>query len=134
MSILISHSPTFPFPPFPCPHVCSLFLFLPCKQVHLFRFSRFHIYALIYDICFSLSLPCNSAPIKMYKFSKDIYRNVYNSTISFVFFLSFSFFFLTKLNKLSKSLFILISLNLIFILYWSTVDLQHSVSFRCTAK
>ena len=30
-------------------------LFLPCKQVHLYRFSRFHIYALIYNICFSLS-------------------------------------------------------------------------------
>ena len=30
-------------------------LFLPCKPVHLYHFSRFHIYALIYDICFSLS-------------------------------------------------------------------------------
>ena len=30
-------------------------LFLPCKLVHLYHFSRFHIYALIYDICFSLS-------------------------------------------------------------------------------
>ena len=29
--------------------------FLPCKQVHLYHFSRFHIYVLIYDICFSLS-------------------------------------------------------------------------------
>ena len=29
--------------------------FLPCKQVHLYHFSRIHIYALIYDICFSLS-------------------------------------------------------------------------------
>ena len=28
---------------------------LPCKQVHLYHFSRFHIHALIYDICFSLS-------------------------------------------------------------------------------
>ena len=28
--------------------------FLPCKQVHQSHFSRFHIYALIYDICFSL--------------------------------------------------------------------------------
>ena len=26
-----------------------------CKPVHLYHFSRFHIYALIYDICFSLS-------------------------------------------------------------------------------
>ena len=28
---------------------------LPCKPVHLYHFSRFHIPALIYDICFSLS-------------------------------------------------------------------------------
>ena len=30
-------------------------LFLPCKPVHLYHFSRFHVYALIYDTCFSLS-------------------------------------------------------------------------------
>ena len=44
------------FPPW-CPYVCSLHLclFLPCKPVHLYHFSRFHIYALIYNICFSLS-------------------------------------------------------------------------------
>ena len=33
----------------------SVSLFLLCKPVHLYHFSRFHIYALIYDICFSLS-------------------------------------------------------------------------------
>ena len=33
----------------------SVSLFLPCKLVHLYRFSRFHIYVLIYGICFSLS-------------------------------------------------------------------------------
>ena len=33
----------------------SVSLFLPCKPVHLYHFSRFHICALIYDICFSLS-------------------------------------------------------------------------------
>ena len=33
----------------------SVSLFLPCKPVHLYHFSRFHIYALTYDICFSLS-------------------------------------------------------------------------------
>ena len=33
----------------------SVSQFLPCKPVHLYHFSRFHIYALIYDICFSLS-------------------------------------------------------------------------------
>ena len=30
-------------------------LLLPCKFVCLYHFSRFHIYALIYDICFFLS-------------------------------------------------------------------------------
>ena len=33
----------------------SLSLFLPCKPVHLYHFSRFHVFVLIYDICFSLS-------------------------------------------------------------------------------
>ena len=52
-------------PPAPPPHFpplvsirlfsTSVSLFLPCKPVHLYHFSRFHIYALIYDICFSLS-------------------------------------------------------------------------------
>ena len=30
-------------------------LFLPCIWVHLYHFSRFHIYVAIYNICFSLS-------------------------------------------------------------------------------
>ena len=36
-------------------HPCfstSASLFLPCKPVHLYHFSRFHIYALIYDTSF----------------------------------------------------------------------------------
>ena len=33
----------------------SVSLLLPCKLVHLYHFSIFHIYGLIYDICFSLS-------------------------------------------------------------------------------
>ena len=33
----------------------SVSLFLLCKQIHLYHFSRFHIYALIYDTRFSLS-------------------------------------------------------------------------------
>ena len=33
----------------------SVSLFLLCKYDHLYHFSRLHIYALIYDICFSLS-------------------------------------------------------------------------------
>ena len=49
-------------PPIPCPtfpplvsiHLfsTSVSLFLPCKPVQLYHFSRFHIYALIYDIFF----------------------------------------------------------------------------------
>ena len=44
------------FPPLGSMHLfsTSVSLFLPCKLVHLYHFSRFHIYALIY-ICFSLS-------------------------------------------------------------------------------
>ena len=38
-----------------CPFSTSVSLFLPYKQVQLYHFSRFHIYALIYDICFFLS-------------------------------------------------------------------------------
>ena len=30
-------------------------LFLPCKYSHLYHFSRFHIYTLMYGMCFSLS-------------------------------------------------------------------------------
>ena len=38
----------------------SMSLFLPCKLVHLYHFSGFHIYALMYDIWFSLSDLLNS--------------------------------------------------------------------------
>ena len=38
----------------------SVSLFLLCKQVQLYHFPRFHTYALIYDICFSLSDLLNS--------------------------------------------------------------------------
>ena len=63
MSIAIAQFITQP-PPHPCgfPPLVSIHLFstsvsqfLPCKPVHLYHFSKFHIYALIYDICFSLS-------------------------------------------------------------------------------
>ena len=45
------------FPPLVSIHLfsTSLSLFLPCEPIHLYHFSRFHIYALIYDICFSPS-------------------------------------------------------------------------------
>ena len=33
----------------------SASLFLPCKQIHLYHFSRFHLHVLICAICFSLS-------------------------------------------------------------------------------
>ena len=50
-------------PPSPSPIVSpqcrplssSASLFLPCKAVYQSHFSRFHTYALIYDICFSLA-------------------------------------------------------------------------------
>ena len=35
-----------------CLFSTSVSLFLPCKLVHMYHFSRFHVYALIYDICF----------------------------------------------------------------------------------
>ena len=40
------------FPPLVSIHLfsTSVSLFLPCKPVHLYHFSRFHIYALVYDI------------------------------------------------------------------------------------
>ena len=48
--------PTHPhgFPPFMSIRLLSTSVsqFLPCKLVHLYHFSRFHVYALIYDICF----------------------------------------------------------------------------------
>ena len=45
------------FPPLvsTCLFSTSVSQFLPCKLVHLYHFSRFHISALIYDISFSLS-------------------------------------------------------------------------------
>ena len=51
------HHPTSFFPPLVSIPLfsTSVSLFLPCKLVHLYHFSRFHIYALTYDICFSLS-------------------------------------------------------------------------------
>ena len=38
-----------------CLFSTSVSQFLPCRLVHLYHISRFHIYAFIYDICFSLS-------------------------------------------------------------------------------
>ena len=63
MSIPISQfipPPPQPSPCFPplvstCLFSTSVSLFLPCKPVHLYHFFRFHTYALIHDICFSIS-------------------------------------------------------------------------------
>ena len=41
----------------------SAYLFLPCQQVHLHHFSRFHIYALVDHICFSLSDSLFKVPV-----------------------------------------------------------------------
>ena len=43
-----------------CLFSTSVSQFLPCKLVHLYHFSRFHINVLIYDVCFSLSDLLNS--------------------------------------------------------------------------
>ena len=52
-SLKSSHLPL----PLLCPQVCSPCLppLLPCDQGHQYHLSRFHIYVLICDICFSLS-------------------------------------------------------------------------------
>ena len=63
MSIPIAQFSTPPSPPHrsfsPLVSIClfstSVSQLLPCKPAHLHHFSRFHIHALIYDICFSLS-------------------------------------------------------------------------------
>ena len=63
MSIPIAQFSTQPSPPhrsFPplvsiCPFSTSVSQLLPCKLAHLYHFSTFHIHALTYDICFSLS-------------------------------------------------------------------------------
>ena len=47
----VSPSPTLSTSPFSI----STSPFLPCKQVHQYHFSSFHLYALLYDISFSLS-------------------------------------------------------------------------------
>ena len=66
----------------------SLLLFLPCKLVHLYHFSRFHIYALIYDICFSLSDLLTSLTYLLTSLCMTVYRSIHISTndpVSFLF-------------------------------------------------
>ena len=57
----------------------SVSQFLPCKPVHLYHFSRFHIYALIYNICYSLSDLLYSMTV-----SRSIHIST-NDPISFLF-------------------------------------------------
>ena len=47
--------PRFPLLVSICLFPISVSLFLPCRLVHLYHFSSFHMYTLIYGICFSLS-------------------------------------------------------------------------------
>ena len=56
-SVLVSGSFSLPAPT-PCPHDCCrhLHLFPPHKQVHLYRFLRLQVHALIQNICFAHSL------------------------------------------------------------------------------
>ena len=70
------------FPPLVSIHLFSTSVsqFLPCKPFHLYHFSRLHIYALIYDICFSLS--------DLTSLGMTVSRSIYVSTnepISFLF-------------------------------------------------
>jgi len=46
-----------PLRPLLCPKFCSCLCLLSCpaKLLHQYHLSRFHIYALLYNICFSLS-------------------------------------------------------------------------------
>ena len=53
-----SHPQPYPMSACPCICICTstyASLFLPWNEAHLYNSSRFHIHALIYDICFSLS-------------------------------------------------------------------------------
>ena len=80
----IQHTTT-PTPPW-FPPLVSIHLFstsvsqlLPCKPAHLYHFSRFHIHALIYDICFSLSVTSLCMTV-----SRSVHVST-NDSISFLF-------------------------------------------------
>ena len=56
--LLSPFTPPSPSWPVPWAHksvAMSVSLLLPCKQIHQYHLSGFHIFLLIYDICFSLS-------------------------------------------------------------------------------
>ena len=50
----LSVLPTLSFPSWVHKSALSVSVLLPCKQIHQYHFSRFHIYVLIHDICLSL--------------------------------------------------------------------------------
>ena len=56
-----------PFSVSTCPFFMSASLSLPCKLVHLYHFSRFHKYALIYNIFLFLISPCMTVYMQMVK-------------------------------------------------------------------
>ena len=64
ISSLLPIHPIVPFLPVSmCPFSASASLILPCKYVHLHHFSRFHIFVLICNTCFSLvALVVKNAP------------------------------------------------------------------------
>ena len=61
LCILVNPNLSIHAPPSPLPLAIHIFifypvsLFLPCRYDHLYHISRFHIHALVYNICFSLS-------------------------------------------------------------------------------
>ena len=74
-------NPNLPILPtiYSCPwhlYICSLHLCPTSafKQVHLYHFSRFHIYVLIYDICFSPSKKEKSHSWYVIRFVLGIYQ------------------------------------------------------------
>ena len=54
------------------PFSTSASLFLPCKYVHVYHFSRCHLYALLYNVCFPLSdLLRSVSPWIIFKYTKE---------------------------------------------------------------
>ena len=66
-SATLSFAPPSPPPVSTSPRSTSTFLCLPWKSVHQYHFSRFYIYASIYDIYFSLSDFTQNTEIRIWK-------------------------------------------------------------------
>ena len=67
------HHPHHHFPPLVSIHLFSTAasLFLPCKPVHLYHFSRFHIYALIIFVFLSLTSLCMTVSMSIHVSAND---------------------------------------------------------------